>query len=241
VVCSGGGAQQKGKQQKGKGKDGAGGGPSNKAECSSGEASTSRGESSRPSTLSTESEGVLDSQFHVRSRLTHPLWRTVGDNSETERQHRMDEAREALQGAMEAMADARCGSPLWLRCIGRHPALPSGSWWCLHVRLAGRTHVSPPVCGPYVCSRQITQGAPAELTSRSKPLVEEARAMLELVAAQRAQRERAVAEEAERLQLEEEVAALAVRMQSDALMMQQMQARLGSTGVSPAAPRAPGR
>jgi hypothetical protein len=39
----------------------------------------------------------------------------------------MEEAREALQGAIEAMLDARCVSPLWLidaPCTGRHPAFP---------------------------------------------------------------------------------------------------------------------
>jgi hypothetical protein len=29
----------------------------------------------------------------------------------------MEEAREALQVAMEAMLDARCVSPLWLMCM----------------------------------------------------------------------------------------------------------------------------
>jgi hypothetical protein len=55
VLCTGGGAQQKGKQPKVKGQaKGGGGGPSNKAAAagsSSGEASTSRGKGSRPSTL----------------------------------------------------------------------------------------------------------------------------------------------------------------------------------------------
>jgi hypothetical protein len=33
---------------------------------------------------------------------------------ERQRQRRMEEAREALQGAIEAMLDARCVSPVWL-------------------------------------------------------------------------------------------------------------------------------
>jgi hypothetical protein len=41
---------------------------------------------------------------------------------ERQRQRRMEEAREALQVAMAAMAlGARCVSPLWLMCIGRFP------------------------------------------------------------------------------------------------------------------------
>jgi hypothetical protein len=77
-------------------------------------------------------------------------------------------------------------------------------------------------------------------------LVAEARVMIEQARAEQAERARAAAEEAmaaaavkaaaetaERLRLEEEVAALALSMQSDALRMQKMQARLG---VPPAAP-----
>jgi hypothetical protein len=41
---------------------------------------------------------------------------------ERQRQRRMDEAKEALQVAIEAMlAGARCVGLLWLRCIGRFP------------------------------------------------------------------------------------------------------------------------
>jgi hypothetical protein len=36
---------------------------------------------------------------------------------ERQRQRRMEEAKEALQVAIEAMADARCVSPLWLMCM----------------------------------------------------------------------------------------------------------------------------
>jgi hypothetical protein len=39
---------------------------------------------------------------------------------ERQRHRRMEEAKEALQAAMEAMAfGTRCGSPLWLMYIGR--------------------------------------------------------------------------------------------------------------------------
>jgi hypothetical protein len=87
---------------------------------------------------------------------------------------------------------------------------------------------------------------------RSEPLealVAEAKGMVEQARAAEAERARVAAEKAEaaaaveavakaeeaaeRLQLEEQAAALALRMQSDALMLQQVQARLG---VPPAAP-----
>jgi hypothetical protein len=128
-VLGGDGAQQKGKQQKGKAKatGGAGGGPSNKAAAagsSSGEASTSRGEGSRPSTLPSASAGIHTTvedavqpvlpSAEVASGTQQPAG---GGKKEKERQRkerrRMDEAREALQGAMEAMAfGSRCVSPL---------------------------------------------------------------------------------------------------------------------------------
>jgi hypothetical protein len=156
VVCSGGGAQQKGKQQKGKGKDGAGGGPSNKAECSSGEASTSRGESSRPSTLPSGSAGLhITVEDAVQPVL--PSAEAASDaqqpagggkkekerqRKERQRQRRMDEAREVLQGAMKAMAAGeRCVIPLWLRCIRQVPCV-SLVGDGVYVRLVGRTHVS---------------------------------------------------------------------------------------------------
>jgi hypothetical protein len=83
-------------------------------------------------------------------------------------------------------------------------------------------------------------------------LVAEAKGMIEQARAEQAGRARAAAEQAEaaaavkaaaeveaaaeRLRVEEQMAALAVRMQSDALMMQQMRAQVGSSVVPPAAP-----
>jgi hypothetical protein len=83
-------------------------------------------------------------------------------------------------------------------------------------------------------------------------LVAEARTMLEQAKTEQAERARAAAAvkaaaeaeaAAERLRVEEEVAALALRMQTrraegaaDALRMQQMQAQLGSSVAPPAAP-----
>jgi hypothetical protein len=83
-------------------------------------------------------------------------------------------------------------------------------------------------------------------------LVAEARVMIEQAKAEQAERARAAAEEAEaaaavkaaaeaaeaaeRLQMEAQLAALTLRMQTDALLMQQVQAQLGSSVVPPAAP-----
>jgi hypothetical protein len=131
--CVRGGAQQKqGKKQKGKAKakdggGGAGGGPSNKASAagsSSGEASSSRGQGSRPSTLppagadhrSTVEDAVPPALPSATSDTQQPAG---GGKKEMERQRkerqrkrRMDEAKEALQVAIEAMLDARCGIPI---------------------------------------------------------------------------------------------------------------------------------
>ena len=134
VVCSGCGAQQKGKA---KAKGGESGGPSNKAAAagsSSGEASTSRGEGSRPSTLPSASAGhpstVDDAVQPVlpsaeATQQTEPQPQPAGggkkekerQRKERQRQRKMDEAWEALQVAIEAMLDARCVSPLWLMCM----------------------------------------------------------------------------------------------------------------------------
>jgi hypothetical protein len=97
--------------------------------------------------------------------------------------------------------------------------------------------------------------AAAKHDGRSEPLaalVAEARGMLEQARAAEAERAKVVAEEAavkaaveavavaeaaaERLQLEERLAALALGMQRDALEVQQVHARLGSSIVPPAAP-----
>ena len=88
---------------------------------------------------------------------------------------------------------------------------------------------------------------------RSEPLaalVAEARGMIEQARAERAERARAAAEEAavaaavkaaaaaeadaERQQMEEDLAALTLQMQSDALRVQQMQAQLGAPPAAPA-------
>jgi hypothetical protein len=119
---------------------------------------------------------------------------------ERQRQRRMDEAKEALQVAIEAMLDARCVSPLWLRCIGRFPGevVASMCGWQGALTCGG-------VCG---CSGESKLSAVEEATAEA-------------------------AEAAERLQMEERTAALALRVQGDMLELQQMRAQLG---VPPAAP-----
>jgi hypothetical protein len=280
VVCSGVGAQ-KGKQPKGKGKakagnGGAGGGPSGKAAAagsSSGEASTSRGEGSRPSTLPSASAGhrsVVEDAAQAElpsaeaasdTQQTEPQLQPAGggkkekerQRKERQRQRRMEEAREALQVAIEAMLDARCVSPLWLS--GRYPPFPgevvvsSCSW---------QGALTCPVCG---CSGESGLGAVEAAMAEAEKhgdrsellaaLVAEAKAMIEQAKTQQAERARAATEEAaaaaavkavaeaeaaaERLHAEEEMAAITLRMQSDALRLQQVQARVGSSVVPPAA------
>jgi hypothetical protein len=125
--------------------------------------------------------------------------------------------------------------------------------------LAGRTHVSYDVgaCG---CSGESALGAVEEATAEAAKhggrssqllaaLVAEAKGLIEQTRAVQAERARAAAEAAaaaaavaavERLKMEEEMAALALTVQSDtlrvrsnALRIQQVQAQLG---VPPAAP-----
>jgi hypothetical protein len=86
-------------------------------------------------------------------------------------------------------------------------------------------------------------------SERLSALVAEARGMIQQAKTQQAERAKAAAEEAEaaaavkaaakaaeRLQMEEELAALTLRAQADALRIQQVQARLGSSVMPPAAP-----
>jgi hypothetical protein len=108
------------------------------------------------------------------------------------------------------------------------------------------------VCG---CSGESSLGAVVKATveaekhgdrsERLAALVAEARVMIEQAKTKQAERARAAAEEAEaaaaveaaeRLQDEEEMAAITRRMQSDALRLRQMQARVGSSVVPPAVP-----
>jgi hypothetical protein len=154
---------------------------------------------------------------------------------ERQRQRRMDEAKEALQVAIEAMlAGARCVSPLWLMCIGRFPGEVVASTG-LPVCAGGRAHSRVLCGGACVYSGEsalrAVEAATAEAAKhgdRSEPLaalVAEAKGMLEQARAEQAERARAAAEEAaaaaavkaaaeaeaatERLRVEEQIAALA--------------------------------
>ena len=232
-MLGGGGAQQKGKQQKGKGKakagnGGAGGGPSGKAAAagsSSGEASTSRGEGSRPSTLPSASAGhrsMVEDAAHAElpsaeaasdTQQTEPLLQPSGggkkekerQRKERQRQRRMEEAREALQVAIEAMLDGRGVSPLWLRCIGRFPPRPYELVVSVSMCIWQGALTCGGVCG---CSGEsallgAVEKATAEAAKhgdRSEPLaalVAKARVMLEQAKTEQAERARAAAEEAE--------------------------------------------
>jgi hypothetical protein len=177
---------------------------------------------------------------------------------ERQRQRRMEEAREALQGAMEAMAlGARCASPLWLMCIGRYPPFPDS----VYVQLVRRTHVWRCVCG---CSGESALGAVEVATAEaakhgdrsSEPLaalVAEARGVIEQTRVEQAERARAAAEAAEaaaaveavaaaeraRVAAEAEVAAAVKRQQLEerqaalAMELQQVRAELGSGSGTP--------
>jgi hypothetical protein len=125
----------------------------------------------------------------------------------------MDEAREALQVAIEAMLEEAAGS---VKAVEEAMA-------------EAEKHASR--------SEQL-----AALVAEAKGLIEQARAAeaeRASVAVEAAAKEAAVkaaaaaVAAAERLQMEEEMAALALSVQSDALRLQQMQAQLG---VPPAAP-----
>jgi hypothetical protein len=158
--------------------------------------------------------------------------------------------RGRLQGAMEAMAlGARCVSPLWLMCIGRFrgEVVVSMCGWQGALTCGGE-------CG---CSGESALGAVEEATAEAAKhgerssehlaaLVAEASGMMEQARAVQAERAKAAAEEAvvaaaaeaaavaaaaaERLQAEEEVAALTLRLQ-------EAQQRLGK--VVPQAASAP--
>jgi hypothetical protein len=129
-------AKGKGKAKAGKGgKGGGGGGPSGKAGAgaaaagSSGQASLSQG-GSRPSEpgssgLRTTQEATLPvAEAASGTQLLDPQPQPASgkkdkerQRKERQRQRKMDEAKKALQGAIEAMLDARCVSPLWLCAV----------------------------------------------------------------------------------------------------------------------------
>jgi hypothetical protein len=209
--------KSKGKAKAGSG--GAGGGPATKAAGSSGQASSSQS-SNRPSAplaritgLSTEEDAVQVGLPLAAEAATKPEPPPAGGGGtkkdkerlrkERQRQRKMEEAWEALRGAVELMEET-----------------------------AGTRGVDAVEEAMHAAAKHEACSEPlAALVAVARELIEQARA----AEAERARvaAEAAAAEAAERLSLEEQAVALTLRMQSDALMLQQVQAQLG---VPPAAP-----
>jgi hypothetical protein len=130
---------------------------------------------------------------------------------ERQRQRKMEEAWEALRRAMEVMEETAGGAG----CVDA-------------------VEEAMQVAEKHVARSESL----AALVAEARGVVEQARAAEAervRVAAEAAEAAAAV-EAAERLRLEEVAAEPTLRMQSDALMLQQVQAQLGSSVVPPAAP-----
>jgi hypothetical protein len=215
------------------GSSGAGGGPSTKAAAaagSSGQGSSGQG-SSRPSASSARPIGFRTEEVPVQAapplaaeaagatQQTEPQPAAGSTKKEKEklrkerqRQRKTEEAWEALQGAIELMKEA----------AGNVGALEEAM---------------------QAASRHEARSEPlAALVAEARDLLEQARAAkaAEVAAAAEAAEAAAAVEAVERSQMEEEMAALTLSVQSDARRLQsdrrrllQMQAQLG---VPPAAP-----
>jgi hypothetical protein len=227
----GGGAQKKGK---GKAKaGGASGGPSNKAAAAAG--SSGQG-SSRPRAppgriigLRTEEEAVQAASALAAEATSGAQQQTepeaAGGSSskkdkeklrkERQRERKLEEAKEALRGAIDLFEDG----------AGSVGAVEEAMQ--LAVKHEGRCDQLAALMD---VARTLVEQARAAEAERARVAAEEAAAAAAVKAAA------AVEAAAERLRVEEQMAALAVRMQSDALMMQQMRAQVGSSVVPPAAP-----
>jgi hypothetical protein len=222
--------RKKGKGKAEAGSGGAGGGPSTKAAAaagSSGEGSSSQG-SSRPSApparivgLSTEEPAVQVAEPASGAQQTQPQPAGGGSTKadkerlrkERQRQRKIEEACEVLDRAMARMAEARAGSVETVEEAMQAAAKYDGRSESLAALVAE--------------AKGMVEQARATEAERAKVAAEEAAAVVE-------------AEAAERLRLEEEMAALTLSVQSDtlrlqsgALRLQQVQAQLG---VPPAAP-----
>jgi hypothetical protein len=223
VVCSGEWGAADGQAAEGQGevpgwqRRAAGGGPSGKAAAagsSSGEASSSRGEASRPSTLPSTSASHRTPVVVVEVMLDAPsVVHTPPLSGE------VVASMCAWQGALTCHIDGVCG------CSGES-ALGAVEKATAEAEKHGDR--SEPLAALVAEARTLIEQARAVQAERARVAVEEAAAAAALKAA--AQAEAA----AERLRVEEEVAALAVRMQSDALRMQQMRAQLGVPLAAPA-------
>jgi hypothetical protein len=218
----------KDKGKAGSGSGGAGGGPSTKAAGSSGQGSSRPSASpSRPIGFRTEEDAVqaappLAAEAADGAQQTEPAPAGGGKKEkeklrkERQRQRKVEEAWEALQGAVESFLEA----------AGSVDAVEEAMQAAL--------------------KHEARSEKLAALVAEAKELIEQARAAeaerarAAAEAAAEAAAAAAAVEAAERLRLEEEVAVLtlrmqgdALRMQSDALRLQQAQAQLG---VPPAAP-----
>jgi ankyrin repeat protein/uncharacterized protein YjgD (DUF1641 family) len=250
--CARGALQGKGKTNAGSG--GAGGGPSTKAAAgSSGEASSSRGEATLPSggagLRSTVEDAVQPALPSVEgasgAQQTEPqpagATKTKKEKErqrkERQRQRKIEEAMEALDGAMTLMEETAGARGV----DAVEEAMQAAS------KHASR---SEPLAALVVVARTMLEQARAAESERARVAAEAAAAAAAVKAAAEAERARVATEKAataaaakaaaelaaaaERQQLEERLAALTLGMQRDALEVQQVQAQLG---VPPAAPQ----
>jgi hypothetical protein len=240
--------QGKGKAKAGSG--GAGGESSNKAAAagSSGEASSSRGEGSAPSTLSEEASAGLRSTVEEAVQPALPSVEAASgaqqtdpqpaggskkdkerERKERQRQRKIEEAMEALDGAMTVMEET---------------AGAKGVDAVEEAMQAAEKHASrsEPLSALVVVARAMLEQARAAESERAKLAAEEAAAAAAVKAVMEAERARVAADKAaaaaavkaaaeaatvaERLQLEEEASALSLRLQ-------QVQAQLGSGSGTP--------
>jgi hypothetical protein len=226
--------RKKGKGKATAGSSGAGGGPSTKAAAaagSSGQGSSTQG-SSRHSAppariigLSTEEPAVQVAEPATSAQQSEPEPQPAAGGStkkdkerqrkERQRQRKIEEASEALDRAMALLAETR-GSVEAVEEAMEAAAKHDGR--------------SEPLAALVAEAKGMVEQARAAEAERARVAAEEAAAVKAVKAVAEA------AEAAERLQMEEDLAALTLRMQTDALRAQQMQARLGSSVVPPAAP-----
>jgi hypothetical protein len=157
------------------------------------------------------------------------------ERKERQRQRKIEEAMEALDGAMTLMEETAGAKGV----DAVEEAMQAAA------KLASR---SEPLAALVVVARTMLEQARAAESERAKLAAEEAAAAAAVKAVMEAERARVATEKAaaaaavkaaaeaaaaaERLQLEEDLAAITLSVQSDTLRMQQMQARLG---VPPAA------
>jgi DNA repair exonuclease SbcCD ATPase subunit len=156
---------------------------------------------------------------------------------ERQRQRKIDEAMEALDGAMTVMEETAGAKGV----DAVEEAMQAAA------KLASR---SEPLAALVVVARTMLEQARAAESERAKLAAEEAAAAAAVKAVMEAERARVATEKAaaaaavkaaaeaaaaaERLQLEEEVAALTLSVQSETLRLQQVQARLGVPPPAPA-------